>query len=105
MRGILFPMQSNGEEKSSIERLKKKLYTREDDGSSSHERRTLREQYYDVGDRWAKEVEPSLPPDPFPMRKRSSALSSILIAAIIFFVLSVGVSFFLFFCGGNLVSS
>lgn len=78
-------------DKSSIERLKKRLYTREPKDAPYHERQSLPEAYpRPVADAWKPDA-----PQPRPRRDMSKVLRYILLGSVGFFLLSLLVSGFL----------
>lgn len=89
-------------EKSGIERLKKKLYSRNEEELGAFPRRGLYELEHDeVNKSW--EHEP--PPMPRKPKSKRPLLSILLVVAIVFFLGSVAAAVFFFFGGSTTVSS
>lgn len=89
------------DEESGIERLRKGLYSRDESRRKRRERRELRESFFDVEEKWPHEEAPH---EIMPKRKRS-LLPIILAASVIFFVISLAVSVYLFWGGTTAVSA
>lgn len=87
--------------KSSIDRMRRKLYSR-GVRPKKEKRRELRERYYEVDEKW--QTPPSAKPAPRRRRFRNKA-KILLIAAVVFFVISLGISASLFFGGLNIISA
>src|SRR3989338_11352473 len=84
---------------SALERLQKKLY-RKNESSSSSEPFAL----HPNAERGAEDWQEAREPAPLMVRKKTYT-NTILVSAVIFFVVSVGVSVFVFLGGGNIVST
>ena len=100
--GIIFYMQ---EDKSSIERLKKKLYSRSGEGIGPKERSGLHELHYDTPSQWKDVMKAPKLEKLKPRKEEKSLFTKLLIISGTFFVLSLLVSLFFFFGGSNVVSS
>src|SRR3989344_29348 len=88
------------EDSSSIDRLRKKLYSRTGEGLGERKRRTLRELTHTVNTNWTADTEKQ------PQKhKKDRALGIILILSALFFVASIGFSVVFFFVDRNAVSS
>jgi hypothetical protein len=87
-------------EKSSIDRLKKKLYSRSGEGLGAQKRRRLREFAYGAKTAWEKE-----PPAKTFRIDRHVVLKLLLVLSALFFVGSLVLSSFLFFLDRNTISS
>lgn len=84
---------------SSIERLKKNLYSRNQDRLGAFGRRRLREEEQEeVKGEWT-------PPPPPKSHKKRPLITSLLFVAVLFFVLSLALASFLFFRGSTTVSA
>jgi hypothetical protein len=92
-----------GRKKSKIERLKNQLYSRSSSLSGIRERRALRELDYGVSKKWENQ-ENQVRQSIKPIKKRSIT-TVLLIVSAIFFIMSAGVSAYLFFGGSRVVSS
>lgn len=99
-------------EESSIEELRKKLYARAG-GPKPRERRTLREEAFDVAQAWQPEAQPTSAPkelDPtIPIirqrQQASKTVRTIFIVSGLFFAASVAVAAWLFFSGKSIISN
>lgn len=96
-------MQENQEDKSRIDRLKKKLYTK---GGTYFKRRSeLSEKSYDVKSNWEEDVSSENVEMQNKKQKRKTLMEKILIGSIIFFFVSILVVSATFFSGFNKVST
>ena len=84
---------------SALERLQKKLY-RKNESSSSSEPFAL----HPNAERGAEDWQEAREPAPLMVRKKTYT-NTILVSAVIFFAVSVGISVFIFLGGGNIVST
>src|SRR3989338_7362627 len=86
-------------ELSALERLQKKLY-RKNEQASSQEHFALHPRSDHGTEEWQEKTEPASH-----MAKKKTFTTTILVAAVIFFVVSVAVSVFIFLGGSNIVST
>ena len=88
------------EDSSSIDRLRKKLYSRTGNGLWTRKRRELRELSNTVGTDWADDTtkQPK-------KQKRDRFFGVVLVFSAIFFVASIGFSALFFFADRNTISS
>ena len=88
-------------DKSRINELRRRLYSRGKPSDVIEGRRRLRPEKYDVKSGWQKSIKPM----PTSRKKKSSFLKGFLIFSIVFFVVAIGFSSIYFFGGSNVVSS
>ncbi|MBL7045933.1 MAG: hypothetical protein ISR99_02800 [Parcubacteria group bacterium] len=90
-------------DKSRIDEIRKRLYSRDKSRLDGAGRRTLRSSKYNVSGSWKKPAKK--PVFSSGSRKRGSFLKGFLIFSIAFFVIAIGFSSIYFFGGSNIVSS
>jgi hypothetical protein len=94
-------------QKSGVERLKDKLYSRKEDLRREDIRTPLEAHESSVPPRWKEpeNPEPEMPaPPPASTRSHMSLPVKFFFSSVVFFLLAAGVSAFVFFNGGNLIS-
>jgi hypothetical protein len=89
-----------GGDESSIERLRKRLYSRSKEKLGTFKRRSLSEHQHGIQDAWPESSQPMAR-----TTQKKSILSTLLIISVFFFVLSLGAAAFFFFGGSTTVSS
>lgn len=90
-----------------MERLKHELYARDHESVNSDIRAPLSTEDADVPVAWHKEKEPERPiiSAPITNTRRMSAAAKFLMGSLAFFVIAASVAAFIFFGGGNIISS
>ncbi|MBM2817504.1 MAG: protein of unknown function with transrane region [Parcubacteria group bacterium] len=92
---------------SSIERLKRGLYSRDIRARTDRKNRRLKNESYDVESDWSHEGEEILEKKPiFFKEKRGVAfVTKFLIVSILFFLIASGIAFYKFYWGSNTISA
>lgn len=96
------------EEKSRLDRLEENLYSRKHENPSPHERSPISQPEFDVNKDWSGQDEPlakMLERQMTNSASSSNPFNKILLGSIIFFLLALGIAAYMFFVGGNTVSS
>ena len=104
---IIFLMFPENEKKDGIEELREELYSRNRTESRSENRDFEPKKTVDgVRTDWnAWEAPKKIPPEEETVKKSMPTLQKLFFAAIIFFIFSVAISVYVFFGGGNVVST
>ncbi len=92
-------------ENSRIEKLKRKLYSRNDNLLKKEERSTIEEKDIDVPTTWGDERSFQMTQDDMVKKSNNSFFNKFLLGSLVFFVISLGVAMFIFFGGINMISS
>lgn len=92
-------------EKSSIERLKKTLYSRDEKAVPKEKMTPVSPVEYNVKTDWGSKNSFDIEPDNNMAKKKTSFFHKFLIGSIVFFVLSLGIAASVFFGGLNTISS
>lgn len=90
-------------EKSSIERLKRTLYSRDEKLVPQEKRTPVSERESNVPHDWGTNVSFDLSPEV--MARNNSFFNKFLIGSVVFFLASLGIAMFIFFGGINMISS
>ncbi|HXK31395.1 MAG TPA: hypothetical protein VJZ94_01480, partial [Candidatus Paceibacterota bacterium] len=98
------------EEKSSVERLKGRLYARDKEKKPTQDRTPLSITTSETPVSWAPQEpeerpQPPHPPLVLPKRVRISFATKFLLGSLLFFVMATAAAAYMFFGGGNIVSS
>lgn len=96
-------MEPNSEE-SSIERLKRNLYSRNEKLVPKEKRTPVPAHEVDVQQNWGTNTNFDLSPEAM-AKKNNSFFNKFLLGSLVFFLLSLGVAAFIFFGGLNMISS
>src|SRR3989344_3216107 len=91
-------------EESSIERLKKTLYSRNEKIIPKEKRTSMQNLDMEAPTSWGQAKSFQFSPEMM-SRKNSSFFNKFLIGSLVFFVVSLGVAIFIFFGGVNMISS
>lgn len=89
---------------SSIDRLKRTLYSRNENLIPKEKRTPVTPKEYDVPTSWGDKPDYSLPPEAI-VKKNNSFFNKFLVGSLLFFVVSIGIASFIFFGGVNMISS
>lgn len=100
---IIIPMQPESDE-SSIERLKRTLYSRNEKLIPKEKRTPVAPREYDVPSTWGDKPDYSIPPETI-VKRNNSFFNKFLIGSLLFFAVSVAIAVFIFFGGVNMISS
>lgn len=96
-------MEPNSEE-SSIERLKRNLYSRNEKLVPKEKRTPVSAHDIEVQQNWGTNTSFDLSPEVM-AKKNNSFFNKFLLGSLVFFLLSLGVAVFIFFGGLNMISS
>jgi hypothetical protein len=96
-------MQPESDE-SSIDRLKRTLYSRNEKLVPKTERTEVPPREFDVPSTWGDKPDYSISPDTI-VKRNNSFFNKFLIGSLVFFVVSVAIAVFIFFGGVNMISS
>ena len=91
-------------ENSRLERLKRSLYSRNDDLVPKERRTPVQEREYDVAKDWGGKSGFDFPENTM-QKKNNSFFNKFFLVSIVFFVLAVALAVFMFFGGFNMISS
>lgn len=91
-------------EESRIEKLKRALYSRNEEVIPKEERGTVHSEEYNTPKNWGESPSFDIPTEAM-VKKSNSFFNKFLMFSLGFFVLAVGVSAFIFFGGFNMISS
>ncbi len=91
-------------EKSRIEKLKSALYSRNEDMVPKEKRTPVHGEETDVPSDWGQRPSFAFSPDDM-KQKNNSFFNKFLVVSIVFFVIALGISAFIFFGGLNMISS
>lgn len=91
-------------EESSIEKLKRTLYSRDESLVPKERRTPVEEHSHDIPTNWGTTATFELPPEVM-VKQNNSFFNKFLLGSIIFFFISLGVAAFIFFGGLNMISS
>ncbi|HRH26779.1 MAG TPA: hypothetical protein PLZ99_01320 [Parcubacteria group bacterium] len=91
-------------EESSIERLKRTLYSRNEDIIPKEKRTPVAPKEYDVPTDWGSKPNYDLPPEVI-IKRNNAFFNKYFFGSVVFFLVSVGVAAFIFLGGLNTISS
>lgn len=89
---------------SSIERLKRNLYSRNEKLIPQEKRTPVAPKEYDVPSTWGDKPDYSISPETI-VKKNNSFFNKFLVGSLLFFLISIGIAVFIFFGGVNMISS
>lgn len=89
---------------SSIDRLKRTLYSRNEKLLPQEKRTPVTQKEFDVPTSWGDKPDYSIPPEMI-VKKNNSFFNKFLLGSLAFFVISIGIAAFIFFGGVNMISS
>lgn len=92
---------------SSIEKMKRGLYSRGNRPETGHENRRLAKKNYEVAEDWTREDKENLEEKPVFIKEKNkmSFVVKFLITSILFFVIASGIAFYRFYWGSNTISA
>src|SRR3989344_2850969 len=91
-------------EKSSIERLKRTLYSRDENLVPKERRTPVAERETNVPHDWGTKESFDISPETM-VQRNNSFFNKFLIGSVVFFLVSLGIAMFIFFGGINMISS
>src|SRR4051812_40554019 len=91
-------------EKSSIERLKRTLYSRDENLVPKEHRTPVSERDINVPHDWGEKTSFDISPEVM-VKRNNSFFNKFLLGSVAFFVVALGVALFIFFGGLNMISS
>jgi len=92
-------------EKSSIERLKRTLYSRNEKLVPKERRTPVSPVENNVRTDWGTNASFGLSPESMTPKKNNSFLNKFFLSSVVFFVISLGIALFIFYGGLNMISS
>ncbi len=91
-------------EKSSIERLKRTLYSRDENLVPKEKRTPVSERESNVPEDWGTKTSFDISPE-IMVQRNNSFFNKFLIGSVVFFLVALGIALFIFFGGINMISS
>ncbi len=89
---------------SSIDRLKRNLYSRNEKLIPKEKRTAVEPKEFDVPSSWGDKPDYSISPETI-VKRNNSFFNKFLVGSLLFFVVSIGIAVFIFFGGINMISS